>query len=163
MTEEASRQRLHYLVMRGVAACLLWKLAFTRHILFTAYNSVPDFSTMYKNRYASSARGKASTSLVRALVQSPFSSSLLSTMAIDYTPLSVPFISENEKPNISEEEEQKRMEVLAHFDNNNYRLPGEEKGELLDEEKMWLVSHKLPPSTRSISNRNLLLSLTSAS
>ncbi|THH04011.1 hypothetical protein EW145_g5834 [Phellinidium pouzarii] len=59
----------------------------------------------------------------------------------DLTPLPVPHIPANEKAedtNLTEEQETKRKEALAYFDNHDYRLPDEEKGELMDEEKMWL-------------------------
>ncbi|EJD06551.1 CRAL/TRIO domain-containing protein [Fomitiporia mediterranea MF3/22] len=58
-----------------------------------------------------------------------------------FTPLEVPTIPDNEElkqPKLTEEQESKRIEVLSHFDKNDYRIPGEEKGELMDEEKMWL-------------------------
>lgn len=70
----------------------------------------------------------------------------------DFTPLPVPTIPENEEhksAQLSEEEEKKHQDVLAHFDKDDYRLPDEEKGELMDEEKIWLVRlHDLLPSLR---------------
>ncbi|KAH8117999.1 CRAL/TRIO domain-containing protein [Phellopilus nigrolimitatus] len=59
----------------------------------------------------------------------------------DFIPLPVPTIPENDELKdikLSDEQEEKRNDVLAHFDKDDYRLPGEEKGELMDEEKMWL-------------------------
>ena len=62
----------------------------------------------------------------------------------DFEPLPVPSIPENEKHKsvqLTEDEEKKYQEVLTHFTKDDYRLPDEEKGELMDEEKMWLVRH----------------------
>ncbi|KAL5525775.1 hypothetical protein ACEPAG_7112 [Sanghuangporus baumii] len=58
-----------------------------------------------------------------------------------FAPLEVPSIPANEELKeikLTEEQETKYAEVLAHFDKEDYKLPGEEKGELMDEEKMWL-------------------------
>ena len=63
-----------------------------------------------------------------------------------FTPLPVPEIPENEEykqHKLNEEQEAKRVEVLSYFDREDYKLPKEEKGELMDEEKMWLVSKLL--------------------
>ena len=62
---------------------------------------------------------------------------------MSFAPLPVPVIPENEKlkdVKLSEEQENKRVDVLSHFDKPDYKLPKEEDGELMDEEKMWLVS-----------------------
>lgn len=70
----------------------------------------------------------------------------------DFVPLEVPTIPANEDlkdVKLSDEEETKRNEVLAHFDRDDYRIPGEEKGELMDEEKMWLVRKYLLSSNLS--------------
>lgn len=59
----------------------------------------------------------------------------------EFTPLPVPHIPSNEEHKdvkLSEEQEAKRVEVLAHFDRDDYRLPDDEKGELMDDEKIWL-------------------------
>ncbi|KLO17413.1 CRAL/TRIO domain-containing protein, partial [Schizopora paradoxa] len=57
----------------------------------------------------------------------------------DYIPLEVPSCKLSEKPgSLTEEQVQKRDEVLAHFSKESYQIPGVEKGDLLDEEKMWL-------------------------
>lgn len=61
-----------------------------------------------------------------------------------FAPLEVPYIRENEvckDIKLPDDQEEKYAEVLAHFDKADYKLPGEEKGELMDEEKMWLVSN----------------------
>ena len=60
-----------------------------------------------------------------------------------FTPLEVPVVPENEEykqHKLNDEQEAKRLEVLSYFDREDYKLPKEEKGELMDEEKMWLVS-----------------------
>lgn len=57
----------------------------------------------------------------------------------DYIPLEVPACTLSEKPgSLTEEQAQKRDEVLAHFSKEAYQIPGVENGDLLDEEKMWL-------------------------
>ena len=64
----------------------------------------------------------------------------------DYIPIAVPATpadARDKNAELTEEHEKKRQEVLAHFDKDDYRIPGlpaEEKAELMDEEKMWLVS-----------------------
>lgn len=64
----------------------------------------------------------------------------------DFTPLPVPIVDAKERIEtaLSDEQEAKRKEVLAHFAKDDFRIPGEEKGELEDVEKFWLVSI-LPP------------------
>lgn len=63
-----------------------------------------------------------------------------------FVPLAVPTTPAEaiyKNSNLSEEHEKKREEVLVHFDKDDYKIPGlpaEEKAELVDEEKMWLVS-----------------------
>ena len=60
----------------------------------------------------------------------------------EFTPLPVPHIPSNEDhkdAKLSEEQDAKRVEVLAHFDRDDYKLPDDEKGELMDDEKIWLV------------------------
>ena len=63
----------------------------------------------------------------------------------DYIPIAVPATpadARDKNAELTEEHEKKRQEVLAHFDKDDYRiagLPAEEKAELMDEEKMWLV------------------------
>lgn len=63
-----------------------------------------------------------------------------------FVPLAVPTTPTEVKDKnfeLSEEHEKKRKEVLVHFDKDDYKIPGlpaEEKAELVDEEKMWLVS-----------------------
>ncbi|KAI5119418.1 hypothetical protein M0805_009869 [Coniferiporia weirii] len=59
----------------------------------------------------------------------------------DFAPLPVLHISANEESKateLSHEQESKHKEILTHFDSDDYRIPGEEKAELMDEEKMWL-------------------------
>ena len=60
----------------------------------------------------------------------------------DFTPLPVPHIPSNDELRhtaLNEEQEAKRVEVLTHFDRDEYRLSSEENGELMDDEKIWLV------------------------
>ena len=45
---------------------------------------------------------------------------------------------------LSADHEAKRIDVLAHFDKPEYRLPKEENGELMVDEKMWLVGRIVP-------------------
>ena len=61
-----------------------------------------------------------------------------------FTPLPVPVIEENlkEQDALTDEQHEKYSEVLKHFNRDDYKLPGEEKGELMDEEKFWLVSSR---------------------
>ena len=64
----------------------------------------------------------------------------------DYIPIAVPATpadARDKNAELTEEHEKKWQEVLSHFDKDDYRIPGlpaEEKAELMDEEKMWLVS-----------------------
>ena len=61
-----------------------------------------------------------------------------------FTPLEVPTVPENEKlkdVQLTEDQQAKYNEVLSYFEKEDYRLPDVEKGELMDEEKMWLVSY----------------------
>lgn len=67
-----------------------------------------------------------------------------------FTPLPVPDTpadsSELKLPfeDLSDGQQSKLQEVLDHFSAATYAVPGvEEKGELMEEEKMWLVSRHL--------------------
>lgn len=62
-----------------------------------------------------------------------------------YTPLDVPKLPTNDgiKVELTPEQEEKRKNVLEHFSKDGYSIPGEEKGELTEEEKFWLVSKRL--------------------
>ena len=54
----------------------------------------------------------------------------------DFTPLPVPHIPSNDELRhtaLNEEQEAKRVEVLTHFDRDEYRLSSEENGELMDD------------------------------
>lgn len=65
---------------------------------------------------------------------------------MSFAPLPVPTIPGIESQRdvkLSDDHEKKRVDVLAHFDNPDYRLPKEENGQLMDEEKIWLVSRIL--------------------
>lgn len=61
----------------------------------------------------------------------------------DYTPIEPPSSTPtgtSPLQDLNEEQEEKRQKVLVHFSNDEYKIPGEEKGELTEEEKFWLVS-----------------------
>ena len=60
----------------------------------------------------------------------------------EYLPLPPPAVPDDFKhPTLSESEETKRKEVLAHFTPDTYALPETEegKGQLTEDEKFWLV------------------------
>jgi hypothetical protein len=61
-----------------------------------------------------------------------------------YSPLDVPKLPKdtNKPVELTPEQEEKRKTVLEHFSNDDYRVPEEEKGELMEEEKFWLVCEK---------------------
>ena len=62
----------------------------------------------------------------------------------DYTPIEVPVIEGDSVQNVelTEDQEQKYNEVLDHFSKDDFKVPGEEKGDLMEEEKFWLVSRR---------------------
>ena len=63
-------------------------------------------------------------------------------VTIDYTPLPIPIIpKETTKPSSTLTDAQKTLytDTLSHFQASDYKLPGVENGELLDEERFWLV------------------------
>jgi hypothetical protein len=45
---------------------------------------------------------------------------------------------------LTEQQQEMYKNVLAHFTKEGYVLPKEEKGELIEEEKFWLVSIRTP-------------------
>lgn len=59
-----------------------------------------------------------------------------------YTPIDVPNIVSNDEGALvlTPDQEEKRKHALEHFSKDDYRLPDEEKGELMEEEKFWLAS-----------------------
>jgi hypothetical protein len=63
-----------------------------------------------------------------------------------YTPPEPPAIPEDFPPPAALTEEQTAMhaKVLEHFSKSEYTLPDAEKGELLEDEKFWLVRLPLP-------------------
>jgi hypothetical protein len=58
-----------------------------------------------------------------------------------YTPIHPPSPPPDVKllADLTPSQQEMCQKVLEHF-SNDYRLPGLEKGELIDEEKFWLVS-----------------------
>lgn len=63
----------------------------------------------------------------------------------DFKPDSVPLpppqpLADIVPPTLTEKQEELLKEVLDHFTKADYQLPGEEKPELSEEEKFWLVS-----------------------
>ena len=62
---------------------------------------------------------------------------------MSFAHLPVPVIADNGEirgHELSEKQEKMRLDVLAYFSDKDYKLPKEENGPLMDEEKMWLVS-----------------------
>lgn len=60
--------------------------------------------------------------------------------SIDYVPLPPPPPKADAgPPTPTAEEEGKYSKVCEHFTKDGYALPDEEKGELTEEEKFWLV------------------------
>lgn len=77
----------------------------------------------------------------------------------EYTPLPIPLVPivpedvERHDVGLTDEQEAKRKHVLEHFDKADYRIPGfDEKAEMMDEEKMWLVSRTLCARIPSCAN-----------
>jgi hypothetical protein len=67
-----------------------------------------------------------------------------------FTPLAVPTPPTDLKPPalLEGEQEEKRLQVLAHFSSEEYRLPNvEENQALMEAEKFWLVSFLCRPLT----------------
>ena len=64
-----------------------------------------------------------------------------------YTPLEVPNTPQNDagKIELTPEQETKHKNVLEHFSKDDFRVPDEEKGELMEEEKFWHVGCILFP------------------
>jgi hypothetical protein len=60
--------------------------------------------------------------------------------SVDYVPLPPPPPKAGaEPPKPTAEQEGKYSKVYEHFTKDGYVLPGEEKGELTEEENFWLV------------------------
>ena len=60
--------------------------------------------------------------------------------SVDYVPLPPPPAkADSGPPKPTVEQEGKYSEVYGHFTKDGYVLPDEEKGELTEEEKFWLV------------------------
>jgi hypothetical protein len=59
----------------------------------------------------------------------------------DHVPMPPPQPLADAGPSIlTEKQDELRKEVLEHFIKADYQLPDEEKGDLTEEEKFWLVS-----------------------
>ena len=58
----------------------------------------------------------------------------------EYLPFQPPEnIKEKPVTTLSEDQEEKRVKILKRFEDESYRLPGFDEGELMEEEKFWLV------------------------
>ena len=61
--------------------------------------------------------------------------------SVDYIPIPPPPPkSDAAPPTLTAEQEEKYAKVYEHFTRAGYTLPGDEKGEFIEEEKFWLVS-----------------------
>ena len=60
--------------------------------------------------------------------------------SVDYVPIPPPQPKADAgPPKITTEQEEMYQKVYEHFTKDGYVLPGEEKGELTEEENFWLV------------------------
>lgn len=61
--------------------------------------------------------------------------------APDYVPMPPPQpLADSGPPILTDKQDELRKEVLEHFTKADYQLSDEEKGDLTEEEKFWLVS-----------------------
>ena len=58
----------------------------------------------------------------------------------EYLPFQPPEnLTEKPVTTLSQDQEEKRLKILKRFEDESYRLPSFDKGELMEEEKFWLV------------------------
>lgn len=58
----------------------------------------------------------------------------------EYTPPEPPQLIRTDIAKLTDEQDDKRKQLIAHFSDPEYKVGGDANGELSEEEKFWLVS-----------------------